>query len=128
MSPPAQITTNNSKAGVRDRGRRKWALDLVGPGYQINRSNQLVLESKADMQKRGQASPDDGDALALTLAQTVAPAEVEGARRRGRIRRIWLQRPRSVDAMSPHPKGRTKARQRAVWLGTAIEAPRIDSE
>jgi hypothetical protein len=29
----------------------------------INRSNLLVLESKADMQKRGQASPDDGDAL-----------------------------------------------------------------
>ena len=29
------------------------------------------------MQKRGQASPDDGDALALTFAQAVAPAEVE---------------------------------------------------
>jgi hypothetical protein len=29
------------------------------------------------MQKRGQASPDDGDALALTFAQTVAPAKVE---------------------------------------------------
>jgi hypothetical protein len=26
------------------------------------------------MQKRGQASPDDGDALALTFAQRVAPA------------------------------------------------------
>jgi hypothetical protein len=36
-----------------------------------------VLESKADMQKRGQASPDDGDALALTFAQPVPPAEVE---------------------------------------------------
>jgi hypothetical protein len=47
------------------------------PGYHINRSNLLVLESKADMQKRGQASPDDGDALALTFAQPVAPAEVE---------------------------------------------------
>jgi hypothetical protein len=31
----------------------------------------------ADMQKRGQASPDDGDALALTFAQPVEPAEVE---------------------------------------------------
>jgi hypothetical protein len=29
------------------------------------------------MQKRGQASPDDGDALALTFAQPVQPAEVE---------------------------------------------------
>jgi hypothetical protein len=34
-------------------------------------------ESKADMQKRGQAGPDDGDALALTFAQPVGPAEVE---------------------------------------------------
>jgi hypothetical protein len=29
------------------------------------------------MQKRGQASPDDGDALALRFAQPVEPAEVE---------------------------------------------------
>ena len=55
----------------------KMATDLAGQGYHINRSNLLVLESKADMQKRGQASPDDGDALALTFAQAVAPAEVE---------------------------------------------------
>jgi len=55
----------------------KMASDLAGPGYGINRSNRLVLESKADMQKRGQASPDDGDALALTFAQKVAPAEKE---------------------------------------------------
>jgi hypothetical protein len=53
------------------------AADLAGPGYHINGSNLLVLESKADMQKRGQPSPDDGDALALTFAQPVAPAEVE---------------------------------------------------
>jgi hypothetical protein len=55
----------------------KMAMDLAGPGYHINRSNLLVLESKADMQKRGQASPNDGDELALTFAQPVAPAEVE---------------------------------------------------
>ena len=56
------------------------AADLAGPGYHINRSNLLVLESKADMQKRGQASPDDGDALALTFAQTVAPPEKDEER------------------------------------------------
>jgi hypothetical protein len=55
----------------------KMASDLSGPGYHINRSNQLVIESKAEMQKRGQASPDDGDALCLTFAQPVALAEVE---------------------------------------------------
>jgi phage terminase large subunit len=48
-----------------------------GPGLAHQPSNLLVIESKADMQKRGQASPDDGDALALTFAQAVAPAEVE---------------------------------------------------
>jgi len=34
----------------------KLAWDLAGPGYHINRSNLLVLESNSDMQKRGQAS------------------------------------------------------------------------
>jgi hypothetical protein len=53
------------------------AADLTGPGYHINRTTLLVLESTADIQKRGQASPDDGDALALTFAQPVQPAEVE---------------------------------------------------
>src|SRR5713101_2924535 len=80
----------------------KMATDLAGPGYHINRSNLLVLESKADMQKRGQASPDDGDALALTFAQTVAPAEVEEHDDdEENNRRVWHQRPRRVDAMSP---------------------------
>ena len=37
------------------------------------RAYMWVLESKADMQKRGPASPGDGDALLLTFAQ----AEVE---------------------------------------------------
>jgi phage terminase large subunit len=37
----------------------------------------LVLESKAEMRKRGQASPDDGDALCLTFAQPVALRELE---------------------------------------------------
>lgn len=45
----------------------------TAPGYHINQRNQLVLESKADMQKRGLVSPDDWDALALTFAQKVAP-------------------------------------------------------
>lgn len=45
---------------------------ITGPGYHINRQNKLVLESKQEMQKRGLASPDDGDALALTFAQPVA--------------------------------------------------------
>jgi hypothetical protein len=60
----------------------KMAADLAGPEYLINRNNLLVLESKADMQKRGQASPDDGDALALSFAQPVAPRKSKSRTRR----------------------------------------------
>jgi hypothetical protein len=48
-------------------------LGLGGPGYHMNKRNKLVLESKESMQKRGVASPDDADALALTFARPVAP-------------------------------------------------------
>jgi hypothetical protein len=45
---------------------------LCLPGYHINNSGKLVIESKADIQARGEASPDDADAFALTFAQPVA--------------------------------------------------------
>jgi hypothetical protein len=48
-------------------------VQLTGPGYHINRSNKLVIESKQDMASRGIASPDDADALALTFARRVGP-------------------------------------------------------
>lgn len=51
----------------------RFASQLAAPGYHINNSNKLVIESKADMVKRGEASPDDADALALTFAWSVAP-------------------------------------------------------
>ena len=47
--------------------------DLTGPGYHLNRKEELVLESKQDMVKRGIASPDYADALALTFAAHVPP-------------------------------------------------------
>jgi hypothetical protein len=45
--------------------------DLTGPGFHLNTKDQLVIESKDSMTKRGLASPDDGDALSLTFAQNV---------------------------------------------------------
>src|SRR5262249_3282905 len=48
-------------------------VDLTGPGYFHDKHDRLLLESKEQMKKRGLDSPDDGDALALTFAQTVAP-------------------------------------------------------
>src|SRR5215471_6361712 len=52
--------------------------DLTAPGSHLNRSDQLVLESKEAMQKRGVASPDNADALALTFAAHVAPVAAKG--------------------------------------------------
>lgn len=49
--------------------------DLVSPEYAHNRHDQLVLEPKENMKKRGLASPDDGDALALSFAAPVAPRD-----------------------------------------------------
>lgn len=43
--------------------------DLIGPEYGYNAKQQLQLEKKEDMKSRGLASPDDGDAVALTFAQ-----------------------------------------------------------
>ena len=45
--------------------------DLSAPGSHLNRQDQLVIESKEDMQKRGADSPDDADALAYTFAMPV---------------------------------------------------------
>ena len=65
--------------------------DLTGPGYHLNRSEQLVIESKQDMVKRGVASPDWGDALALTFAAHVAPVTpVEEYPRWGRGPGSWM--------------------------------------
>ena len=60
------------KSGAIDPNDDNLAMDLAGPGYHINKANKVVLEGKKEMQKRGVASPDDGDALALTFAQNVA--------------------------------------------------------
>lgn len=47
--------------------------DLCGLEYQFDANQRLQLEKKSDMKKRGLASPDWADALALTFAQPVAP-------------------------------------------------------
>jgi hypothetical protein len=52
--------------------------DLTGPGYHLNRSEQLVIESKQDMVKRGVASPDYADALCLSFAAHIPPVAAQG--------------------------------------------------
>lgn len=58
------------------------AQQLCLPGYHIRTGgSKLVIESKADIQKRGEKSPDDADALALTFARPVAPRIAKPKRR-----------------------------------------------
>jgi len=77
--------------GAIDKNDERLEVDLTGPGWHLNKTNQIVLESKQDMQKRGVASPDDGDALALTFAQVVAPvAQSRDARRVPRGPGGWM--------------------------------------
>ena len=50
------------------------ASDLAGPQYGFDAKQRIQLERKEDMKRRGLASPDCGDALALTFAMPVSPA------------------------------------------------------
>ncbi len=78
---------------IRDGGRipddQRLISELTTPTYKIDSRGLMVLESKADMKKRGLASPDLGDALALTFAAPVANRAVRqmlnqrGGSRRG---------------------------------------------
>lgn len=54
-------------------------LTAVNYGYDVN--NAILLEKKDDMKKRGLASPDDGDAFALTFAMPVARRNVQDDKR-----------------------------------------------
>jgi hypothetical protein len=53
--------------------------DLTGRDYGFNARNEIQLESKEDMKRRGLASPDLADALALTFAYPVGPRRFRGA-------------------------------------------------
>ncbi len=53
------------------------AADLTGPEYGFSGDKgQIMLEKKADMKKRGLASPDCGDSLALTFAYPVTKKSI----------------------------------------------------
>jgi hypothetical protein len=52
----------------------------------MNITWQIKIESKESMKKRGLASPDDGDALALTFAEPVSRLDASTARRFNRMR------------------------------------------
>lgn len=67
---------NNMKMWLKEGGsipdNAELASELIGPEYTVvatgPRAGKIVLESKADMKKRGVGSPNIADALALTFA------------------------------------------------------------
>lgn len=68
--------------------------DLTGReyGYVLREGRDaIILEKKSDMKKRGLASPDDADALALTFAYPVAASRRAGHAAAGAIRGPNLQ-------------------------------------
>lgn len=54
-------------------------MDLTGPEYFFSAKNQIQLERKEDMKKRGLASPDCGDMLAMSFALDPTPKTREEA-------------------------------------------------
>ena len=67
--------------GVIDEDQRLRD-DLIGPEYAYDLESRIILEKKEDMKKRGLASPDDGDALALTFAAPVQRTDMRTSRPR----------------------------------------------
>lgn len=56
---------------------QELADDLTGIEYGFNANDEILLEKKEHMKKRGLASPDNGDGLALTFATPVLPSMYE---------------------------------------------------
>lgn len=59
------------------RDDEELASQLALPGYHINNSGKLVIESKRDIQERGEKSPDDADAFNLTFTREVRAPSVQ---------------------------------------------------
>ena len=57
---------------------------LCAPGYGFDSNSRLLLEKKEDIRKRLGLSPDLGDALALTFAETVRRPDTAGRPRPSR--------------------------------------------
>ena len=54
----------------------KLKQELCAPLFEVDENGRIALESKNDMRKRLNLSPDVGDALALTFAERLGPEKV----------------------------------------------------
>ena len=77
------------KAGAQIPDDSELEVDLTAPGYETTRGKRfhgsIQLEHKEDLKSRGEASPDDGDTLAMTFAVKVAPKPKQGIQRQPEI-------------------------------------------
>ena len=71
--------------GCIDAGDQPLQDDLAGPEYDFDEKGRYRLESKDSMERRGLASPDDGDALANTFAAKVSRRDSPTTKPRGRM-------------------------------------------
>lgn len=69
---------------------RQVEMEMTGPLYSFDEQNAIVLEKKSDMKKRGVASPDRADALALTFAY---PAVARSIQRQQEAREVETYHP-----------------------------------
>ena len=64
--------------GALPKDDENLASQLCLPGYHIReKGSALMIESKKDIQDRGEKSPDDADALALTFARPMGPKQIK---------------------------------------------------
>jgi hypothetical protein len=67
------------RAGLELPNEPELRTDLLGPLYSFTNKQQILLEKKSDMKKRGLSSPDHGDGVVLTFAQEVVAVSTGGA-------------------------------------------------
>ena len=65
------------KAGMEIPDDPELAADVTGPLYAFSSKQQIQLEKKEDMKKRGLSSPDCGDMLAMTFAEPITASRSE---------------------------------------------------
>jgi len=67
-------SASSISSGSRYRSQCRRSDHAAGPSYRYDSHTRLVLERKEDMRRRGVPSPDEWDAVALTFAEPVGPA------------------------------------------------------
>lgn len=72
------IMREHLRAGIAIPDDRELEQELPSVMFAMNKRDEIQLEAKEDLQRRGEASPDNADALALTFAYPVLPSRFAG--------------------------------------------------